>query len=752
MAGPVISLEDGWRSLKAGVVKFQQIIEDGCRDNFTIQEHLALYTTCYSMCTQKSPDNHADELYKRYGEVYEEYLNNKVLPAIKAKHGEAVLDEFALRWKNHKLLVRQLSRLFVYLDRFHVKRVSAPPLKEVGVQKFEQLVFDAVQADVREGVLALIQREREGELVDKAKIKAVVDVFVEIGDWRPLFPTRPGEELGDIGPQALNIYIRLFEEPFLVATAQFYGRESSRWIDDDSCPEFLKKAEARLEQEMQRVHAYLHHTSDDKLLKTTLQQLLARHQQVLMDKENSGVESLLRENKVDDLARMYNLFYKLPSGNPNIGLVPLGVIVRKHITEVGMALVRKESMEKDHGGYITQLLDLHQKYLTLVNGPFQGNAIFQKVLKEAFEVFVNKDVGQATTAELLSSFCDSLMKTGGDKLEGEIDTLLDRIVALFSYLGDKDMFAEFYRKQLAKRLLLGRSASDDNERSFITKLKYRCGAQFTSKLEGMVTDMNVSQDTQSNFMTWLQNGDIKLGLDLTVTVLTTGYWPTYKVDDIILPSELSACVQSFACYYGKRTAHRKLRWVHTLGTTTLQGNFTKKRIDLVVSTYQAVILLLLNHADTYTHAEIAATTKLPSEPLKRCLESFTSKTKIMLKDPPAPTEHADTDVYAFNPAFDDARRRIKMSLLVTKVTQDEKTATKQTVDEDRKHAVEACIVRVMKSRRMLEHQKLIMAVSEQLMQHFKPDPKVIKKRVEDLISREYLERDKDNPSLYKYVA
>jgi cullin 1 len=33
------------------------------------------------------------------------------------------------------------------------------------------------------------------------------------------------------------------------------------------------------------------------------------------------------------------------------------------------------------------------------------------------------------------------------------------------------MFAEFYRKQLAKRLLLNRSASDDDERSLITKLK-----------------------------------------------------------------------------------------------------------------------------------------------------------------------------------------------------------------------------------------------------------------------------------------
>ena len=58
----------------------------------------------------------------------------------------------------------------------------------------------------------------------------------------------------------------------------------------------------------------------------------------------------------------------------------------------------------------------------------------------------------------------------------------------------------------------------------------------------------------------------------------------------------------------------------------------------------------------------------------------------------------------------------------------------------------------MKTRKSLEHQKLILEASTQLMRHFKPDPKLIKKRIEDLIAREYLERDATNPNLYKYLA
>lgn len=43
-------------------------------------------------------------------------------------------------------------------------------------------------------------------------------------------------------------------------------------------------------------------------------------------------------------------------------------------------------------------------------------------------------------------------------------------------------------------------------------------------------------------------------------------------------------------------------------------------------------------------------------------------------------------------------------------------------------------------------------VTKQLMSLFQPDPKAVKKRIEDLISREYLERDEKNPAVYHYLA
>ena len=128
------------------------------------------------------------------------------------------------------------------------------------------------------------------------------------------------------------------------------------------------------------------------MLKVCDEQLLQSPEQLLLEKENSGCEALLRDNKTDDLSRMFRLFSRIPTGLP-----PIGNIVRKHITDVGLSLVKAQgsNIDGDLMPYVQELLDIHDKYTELVGtgpdrGCFQGHSIFHKAMKEAFEVFVNK--------------------------------------------------------------------------------------------------------------------------------------------------------------------------------------------------------------------------------------------------------------------------------------------------------------------------------------------------------------------------
>lgn len=74
------------------------------------------------------------------------------------------------------------------------------------------------------------------------------------------------------------------------------------------------------------------------------------------------------------------------------------------------------------------------------------------------------------------------------------------------------------------------------------------------------------------------------------------------------------------------------------------------------------------------------------------------------------------------------------------------------VEEDRKPQIEAAIVRIMKSRRILDHNSIVTEVTRQLAPRFLPNPAVIKKRIESLLEREFLERDATDRKLYRYLA
>jgi cullin-4 len=87
---------------------------------------------------------------------------------------------------------------------------------------------------------------------------------------------------------------------------------------------------------------------------------------------------------------------------------------------------------------------------------------------------------------LIAKFLDEKLRAGNKGTsEEELEGILDKVLVLFRFIQGKDVFEAFYKKDLAKRLLLGKSASIDAEKSMITKLKTECGSQFTNKLEGM---------------------------------------------------------------------------------------------------------------------------------------------------------------------------------------------------------------------------------------------------------------------------
>jgi cullin 1 len=241
-------------------------------------------------------------------------------------------------------------------------------------------------------------------------------------------------------------------------------------LAEDSTPIYLIKAEIAFDEESKRVHSYLNALSEPKLMGVLERELLENKKMALLEKEGSGLLVLLANDKEGDLARMFQLFSRLKES----GLAPMADIFKNFVVKLGQEKIEArrarieslkttseatagEKVEKETNNdpqFIRDLIALHDKYTDMVTHQFGSSSLFQKALADAFTLLVNKDIGKFKNADLMSSFCDQLLK-GGEKLsDGEVEVYLEKIVQLFSYLADKDLFAEIYRSYFRLVLLL----------------------------------------------------------------------------------------------------------------------------------------------------------------------------------------------------------------------------------------------------------------------------------------------------------
>jgi cullin 1 len=102
--------------------------------------------------------------------------------------------------------------------------------------------------------------------------------------------------------------------------------------------------------------------------------------------------------------------------------------------------------------------------------------------------------GSRLTPHMLANYCDLLLKKSTKVADSQLglDAVLDRVLIIFNFLEDTDVFQKFYSKHLASRLVKGESSSEDAEESMISKLKSRCGAEWTRKFQTMFHDVRGS--------------------------------------------------------------------------------------------------------------------------------------------------------------------------------------------------------------------------------------------------------------------
>ncbi|XP_078003458.1 cullin-4A isoform X2 [Phascolarctos cinereus] len=662
--------QDTWQKLHEAV----RAIQSSTSIKYNLEE---LYQAVENLCSYKvSPT-----LYKQLRQVCEDHVKAQILQFREDSLDSVLfLKKINKCWQDHCRQMIMIRSIFLFLDRTYVLQNSMlPSIWDMGLELFRNHVISdkLVQSKTIDGILLLIERERNGEAVDRSLLRSLLSMLSD-----------------------LQVYKDSFEQKFLEETNCLYAAEGQRLMQEREVPEYLNHVNKRLEEEGDRVITYLDHSTQKPLIACVEKQLLGEHLTAILQK---GLDNLLDENRVPDLTQMYQLFSRVKGGQQ---------ILLQHWSEYiktfGTTIVVNPEKDKD---MVQELLDFKDKVDHIIEVCFQKNEKFINLMKESFETFINKRPNKP--AELIAKHVDSKLRAGNkEATDEELERILDKIMIIFRFIHGKDVFEAFYKKDLAKRLLVGKSASVDAEKSMLSKLKHECGAAFTSKLEGMFKDMELSKDIMIQFKQYMQNQSDPGNIDLTVNILTMGYWPTYTPMEVHLTPE------------GKK--------------------------EFQVSLFQTLVLLMFNEGDEFSFEEIKMATGVEDSELRRTLQSLAcGKARVLIKSPKG-KDVDDGDKFIFNGDFKHKLFRIKINQIQMKETVEEQVSTTERVFQDRQYQIDAAIVRIMKMRKTLGHNLLVSELYNQLKFPVKPGD--LKKRIESLIDRDYMERDKDNPNQYHYVA
>ncbi|EEB09154.2 Cullin 3 [Schizosaccharomyces japonicus yFS275] len=727
-----------------------------------------LYRNAYTLVLYKNGDklyNGVSELIaSRLSTTIKETLNNDCdAKTIEQKNTatnskqqlascERYLSAVEKCWSEHTVAMYMIASVLKYMDKTYSKEAGELPIYDMGLLLFRDNVLfkeDNLGQLVIEAVLKLVEMDRNDMSINRPVVKSCLEMLI-------LLPSKT---------KNLTLYDSFFTPLLLETSRTFYAEEATEFLECYTVPEYLKWLNERIEQENNRMRHYLSTRVETQVIGVLRDEFLSKRLTAILEMPSSGLWFMIENSQIAELTQLYNSFLTITEGIPQLRQFLYNRVIEKG-REINANTERKSSSETGKPlsttsiatQWVSSVLALWTKLTSILTESMNNDRLIHNTISDAFTSFINDC---PRSPEYISLFIDDYLKKGlRGQSEAEVEQMLQKSVTLFRFVSEKDVFEKYYKIHLAKRLLNNRLSSEDVELELISRLKLEAGNVFTSKMEGMLTDMRLSQDANKEYKDYLTENNISSAFDLNVSVLASSFWPVEMQPEKLkcnFPQELEEAKDVFTSFYLSKHSGRQLAWYPTMGTADVRVAFKNRKHDLNVST--VALMILLHFEDVEATEPILYETlrdriQIEESDLKRNLQSLAcAKYKILLKEPKGRNINPG-DKFYFNDAFTSNLARIKIATVASaRVENDhERKETLEKIDESRKHQVEACIVRVMKDRKTLDHNQLIAEVSRQLSTRFMPNPMMIKRRIEALIEREYLQRNADNSRVYEYLA
>ncbi|KAL8857533.1 MAG: hypothetical protein Q9178_005861 [Gyalolechia marmorata] len=723
-----------------------------------------LYRGVENLCRQGRAPQLYETLREKCQQGIKTHFEKPLLAQAPTLDDVGMLSAVMEAWETWNVRLKTIRSICFFLDRSYLlNSPSLPSIEEMGTNEFRDIVFlpETLRPRILGGACELLAAHRQMRY-DREKddvLRKAIKMF-----------------------HTLSVYTSSFEPEYLARSSSYFASWSDENAEALDLAQYIGDSSTLINIELAQCSLFGLDSTTQKSIETYLLDLLVeqedRQEKLLNTRE---VSQLLEEDKEDTLGKLYTLL--VWRDNANLA-EKLRVPFETYISEQGSKIIFDEAHEQE---MVPRLLAFKRKLDRIWKECFQEHEGLGHSLREAFEAFINKSKRSSMTwgtdnpkpGEMIAKYVNLILEgrlkatsdhgtaakgdynedvdMASDDEDAEITKQLDQVLELFRFLHGKAVFEAFYKKALAKRLLLNRSASADAEKSMLTRLASECGAGFTHNLEQMFKDMELAREEVKSYNSMLDERGNRPNIDLTVSVLSSSAWPSYPDISMNIPRDVQQAATVFEQHYKIKHRGRRLEWKHSQAHCQLKAVLPKGIKEFVVSSLQAVVLLLfssMSNNDEISYVQIQAATGLDDIQLKRTLQSLACGQYRVLKKSPRGKEVNTDDTFSVNVNFSHPKYRIKINNVQAQETKEENKETHERVAADRHFETQAAIVRIMKGRKTITHAELVSEVLNATKSRGALDPADIKSNIERLIEKDYMEREErnDGKNVYCYVA
>lgn len=796
--------EDHWPSMHPVIVKMLR------QDNVTRREWQDIFYTIHNVCLwdEKGSIKLRDALNK---DILE-FIEKAKLRVMAHQEDQALLKAYITEWNK---FLSQCNYLPLPFGQLEVSLLNKKPatgsglygssnqvtrktpeeslVRKLMLDSWNLSIFSSIKHRLQASAMKLVHSERNGNAFDSQLVIGVRESYVNLCS----------------NPQdRLQIYRENFEKAYIDATESFYRVKAPEYLESNGVQSYMIWADAKLKEEEIRAAKYLENYSGSltALSERCINVLVTAFKDIIL----AECAPMIRASETSKLNLMFRLMDRVADG---AGITPMLADLEAHIIQQGLADMHSsaELITSDSEKYIERLLELFDKFSTLVAEAFNDDPRFLTCRDKAFRDVVNdisvfklelptnnsnaaaaaanaavapsaaptpavtttsnigKGSPESRCPELLGNYCDMLLRKTplSRKLTSEqIESKLRQVLLVLKYVTNKDVFMRYHKAHLTRRLILDSSADTEMEENMLEWLReVSMPADYVNKLARMFQDIKVSADLNAQFKATLHRDYIN------IKILNAGAWARgFERVPVTLPLELEDIIPEVEEFYKEKHSGRKLRWHHHMSNGTICFANSVGKYDLDVTTFQIAVLFCWNErpGDKISLENLKLATELPDTELRRTLWSLIAfpklKRQILLCDfPPelrtSPKDLTDSTLFWVNQEFalvknGKIQKRGKINLigrlqLSTEKTREEENAS---IVQLRVLRTQEAIVKILKMRKKISNAQLQTELVEILKNMFLPSKKLIKEQIEWLIEQKYIRRDEENIGVFIYVA